>query len=870
MALKVGDLYVSLTANTQKLQSQLNSAAKKIEKFGKQLKSLGKDASGMSNMVTAAVAAAVAVASTKDAAVKKRVDELKNQSTALAIELARIALPVLQKVADFVGRIVSLFRSMTPEQRAMVATFIEVAAAVSAVGMVAMRLEPAFKLVASAIGFVSTALGGLSMGLIPALAGVAALIGAAALMREYWDQNLGGIQEKAHAVWSWMLKVGPKIGEALGGVASFIGEAFHNTFVALLEEWTRTARILMAVGAAVATKLFPEKKDLINKVGEALATEYEWIKQLPTADGLKSFANTGLEVLDDMKAGVGKISTDIRKSLKGLFDFLPKAANAKAFKDLEKAKTDYGRLRADRLSTSFTALDTGANLKQAVEMAGGKNVPEELANFTAKAFQSAQGIEDLRDKLHELGAAAGEAGKWAEERIKSDEKAAELARHVDRLRSDRAPLAADKFLAGGSFGDAARMAGVTTGIPDWLETLSGSKLKTLADFEDIEDALSQVRDLSPVVREFFDSTKKTFTDGVEQAKALAEEQKKKAEELAQAREQAISGFGDSVIGSLGKAGGVIQAATGPLAQAAGPIGAVVAVAFDLLKDSAQFGELTKALDDVMQGLSDALGQVLPPVTQLVHALKPVVTAAGQIVAAVVPLVTQVLQPLLPVFVMLGVALGALAPLIDVIARILGVVLVPTMMVLEGVFRIFFEQLKAWAIIILSAVIGVGTIWNAIVSAVQVVMRWLADIDVFGAKPFEAAADWANSLEGAKAPVAAYAKTLDDTRKMTWDAATDTATSFGNAAAAADEVAGSMLNVASGFKVDLARFNATSTGPGSPADYQSSGSALSSGDTYVTIVSNDPEAIWTKMEAIRRTHNFRRGRGPIGGLPAFGG
>jgi hypothetical protein len=80
----------------------------------------------------------------------------------------------------------------------------------------------------------------------------------------------------------------------------------------------------------------------------------------------------------------------------------------------------------------------------------------------------------------------------------------------------------------------------------------------------------------------------------------------------------------------------------------------------------------------------------------------------------------------------------------------------------------------------------------------------------------------------------------------------------------------MTNAASGFKVDLARFNVSNVGagPGSPADLGVGSSALV-GDTYVTIVSNDPEAIWNKMESVRRRKSFQAGRGPLGGLPAFG-
>lgn len=863
MALKVGDLYVSLTANTQKLEKELNNAARKVEAFGRNLKNLGKDASDMSNMVTAAVAAAVAVASSKDAAVKKQVDELKNQSTALAIEVARVALPVLQQMADFVGRLVALFRSLTPEQKAMVTTFIEAAGAVTAVGMAAVKIEPAFKLIATGIRLVATGMGALGVGLLPALAGVAAFIGLAGLLREAWDENLGGVQETSSKVWTWMQTNGPKVGSALADVAGFVGRAFQKLFIWMYEAWAKTATQLVEGVAWVAKKLRLDNYIDVDGVKEFALTTIEWIKQLPTDSGLAALKQDAIDQFGKMKSGVSKIADDISKKVKGIFDGLPKAAKATAFKDIEKAQTDYGRLRADRLSTSFTALDTGANLKQAVEMAGGKNVPERLAEFTAKTFESAQGVEDLRDVLHKLGASAGEAAKWVEEKIKKDEKAAELAKHVDRLREDRVPQATQQFFAGGTFGDAAKLSGVTTTLPDFLEKLNGSSLTSLSAFEDIEDQLAQVRDLSPVARELWDRVKKNYLEGIE-------EEKQKAELKKQQYEQAISGFKDSVVGSLGKLGGVIQAATGPMAQAGGPIGALVAVGFELLKNSKQFGEFQAALDGVIQGLSDALGQLLPPFTMLVNAIQPIVAAVGAIVAQVVPLLTSVIEPLLPVFVVLGALLMALSPIVGVLVKILEISLIPIMGVLNGVMQALFSAIKVVAYVILGYVVLYSELWNGILSAVQTVLTFLASIEIAGGKPFAFLAEWATSLESSKAATDTYKQQMADVSNMTWDAAMTTAQSFGNAAGAADQLASGMTNAASGFKVDLARFNATNVGstPGSPADLGVGSGALT-GDTYVTIVSNDPEVIWERLEGVRRRKAFNLGRGPLGNLPAFG-
>ncbi len=881
MALKVGDLYVSLTANTQKLQGQLNGAAKQVEKFGRQMKALGKDASEMSNMVMAAVGAAIAAASSKDATVKKQVDELKNQSTALAIEVARAALPVLQSMADFVGRLVTLFRQMTPEQRAMVTSFIAAAAGVTAIGSAVAKIAPLFTLLStlitsfsaslavanvSFIGLATTA-GTFLLSLLPIIATIAVLVGAAGLMREAWDQNLGGIQEKAAAVWSWMQEGGGKLGKSLGKAASWVGEKFQKAFIWIAETFAGMAKKLLAGMAWLAKKMGLDSfvdVDGLQGFGNDIA---DWIAQLPTDAGLDSLKDDALNTLMMMKNGVVKIGGDIASKVKGIFGGLPDAAKAVPLKDIsekaEKAKTDFGRLRADKMDASFRALrGRGGNLRDSMEMAGALNVPAELEKFNGEALSSIKGIEDVRDFLHKLGASAGETEKYLSEWQKWREKLDQDAKHVERLRADRAPQAAEQFLSGGTFGESARLAGVKTGVPEWLEKLNGSNLKSLSDFEDLEDALAQIRDLNPVVKEFFETSKKTFTDGIEKAK-------QQAEELMQARSQAVSGFRDQVIGTMGKVGGIIQAATGPLAQALGPIGALLGIVLELVSGSRGFTNLIAALDGILQGLADAVGQVFEPVSMLINAVQPIVGAVGALVAQVLPLVTSVLEPLLPVFVMLGAVLMALSPLLAFVVRVVEVVLIPVLAVLEGAMRALFGALQTVAVIVLGVVVGVVMVWNGVISAIQAVLSWISGFEIAGVRPFAFLADWATSLEAAKGPAAQYQQQLNDTMAMTYESAMTQAKAFGALDEATNKLAGSMTNAASGFKVDLARFNATSAGPALRAPMDDTGAGYY-GDTFVTIVSNDPEVIWEKVEGVRRRKNFQSGRGLLGGLPAYGG
>jgi phage-related protein len=900
MALKVGDLYVSLTANTQKLQGQLNGAARQVERFGRQMKSLGKDASEMSNMVVGAMAAVFAAATSKDAKnleVKKQLEELKTQSVALASEIAQAAMPMFQQMTDFVGRLITAFRELSPAQRKLLVSFLQGAMAVSAIGIAAVKLEPAFKLAGSAISFAGTAmsalgtavawvqgaLASLGVGFLPVLAGIAAFIFIAGFVRQAWAENLGGIQEKFATVWGWISEKGGVVSKFLGQAADFIGERFKAVFSEIWDRYRTFMQLIIRGAALLARSLGMEDVFDVNGLEKAalqFTDQYpklmlEGAKVLGEAavEGVKVIGSGLGTALEFSGSGLSKIAGDVKAKLSGAFKgLLPEAAKVpitlsadKAEKEKTKAadpvKVDYGRLRADKMEASFVALaGIGGNLRDSLEMSGALNVPKELEQFSGNALKSVKGIEDVRDFLHKIGASAGEAEKYlsAWERWNEDQK--KNAAHVDRLRADRTPQAAQKFLGGGSLGEAARMAGITTGIPPEFESFSGGLLKTAADFEDLRDRLAQVREKNPLLDQFID-----------QMQAVQEEAGKKAKELEEARKQAVSGFVDGVVGSMGKVGGVIQAATGPLAQAGGPIGALVAVGFELLKNSKQFGEFQAAMDGVIQGLSDALGQLLPPFTMLVSAIQPIVAAVGAIVANVVPLLTAVLEPLLPVFVILGALLMTLSPIIGAIVQVLQVALIPIMGVLNGVMRALFGAIQVVAYVILGYVVLYGELWNGIISAVQAVLTFLSAIEIAGAKPFAFLAEWSASLESSKAATDTYRQQMNDVGSMTFDAAMETAKGLGTLGEATDQLAGSMTNAASGFKVDLARFNATNVGAGprSPADLGVGSGALV-GDTYVTIVSNDPEVIWERMQGVNRRKAFQLGRGPLGGLPAFGG
>lgn len=107
----------------------------------------------------------------------------------------------------------------------------------------------------------------------------------------------------------------------------------------------------------------------------------------------------------------------------------------------------------------------------------------------------------------------------------------------------------------------------------------------------------------------------------------------------------------------------------------------------------------------------------------------------------------------------------------------------------------------------------------------------------------------------------------------------------NAATSVQKFSDAFLNLPSGYKLALSQFNATSStggfagggGGGSLSPAQSAGGGGGGGaggggggQVNVTIVSNDAEAIWTKLQRLMQRDNFVRGGTPVArAAPRFG-
>lgn len=254
---------------------------------------------------------------------------------------------------------------------------------------------------------------------------------------------------------------------------------------------------------------------------------------------------------------------------------------------------------------------------------------------------------------------------------------------------------------------------------------------------------------------------------------------------------------EAFIGSLGQVGQLVLQLRDAF-QVSASVG-FAQLGMKVLLSTKGFQRLVGMLDKVFQKLTDVLN--------------PMVEAAVSLLTPLLALVTIILEFLTPAVTMLRVAL-------QVVGKVLW-----------GV-----AQIAAWIFN------GIAKVWNAIVGAIQRILRKIGEFEIFGKRPFGKLAEWADSMEKAKISLIS----LDDAMKdMRGTVENDTNPGMERAGEESDtlgdnlqEVNETMANVPEGFKVALERFNAIATQEGEAAAFQpaapgeAAGGPLTGGGVFI--------------------------------------
>lgn len=201
MALRIGSLYVSLTAQTDGFSKSMAAALKDVEKFSREVKKAANDAAQIAGGITALGVAALKLGADVSGPAKAAMDEFSKSVKQAAAPVAEALVPAVKEAANIVRGLGAAFAQLSPETKAAVATTFEIAAAVTAASLVLGRLASTAQLAAGVLSGVFGAAAAVGVESLVALA--AAGLGAIAVvvaLETAWHNNFLKIQDITKSV----------------------------------------------------------------------------------------------------------------------------------------------------------------------------------------------------------------------------------------------------------------------------------------------------------------------------------------------------------------------------------------------------------------------------------------------------------------------------------------------------------------------------------------------------------------------------------------------------------------------------------------------------------------------------------------------
>lgn len=203
MALKLGTLYVDLTARTDGVAKGIADALKHVEKFTREVKKAANDAAQLGAGVAAIGLGALKLASDINGPAKAAMDDLHRSTQQLAVPLAQMLLPAVKALAADIRMLASHIAGMDPGVKAGIASAakwaVELGGVALVVGKVAGLISSLSGVLSGVFAAVAAAGVGPILGIVAALglaaAGVAALhaayrtnfLGMGDATRRFWD-----------------------------------------------------------------------------------------------------------------------------------------------------------------------------------------------------------------------------------------------------------------------------------------------------------------------------------------------------------------------------------------------------------------------------------------------------------------------------------------------------------------------------------------------------------------------------------------------------------------------------------------------------------------------------------------------------------
>ncbi len=278
---------------------------------------------------------------------------------------------------------------------------------------------------------------------------------------------------------------------------------------------------------------------------------------------------------------------------------------------------------------------------------------------------------------------------------------------------------------------------------------------------------------------------------------------------------AIASLGASLINSSQAGQQAMNVLNSVFAMFSNTIGALIADILPILGTVQNLlAPVLSALAGVFQAIAplfQEIGGFLQLLMPVFQGLAAVIKAVGTVIQVVVSVVGEVLNPLFkalaPLFATLGVILQALAPIFQLVAiplQALGLIF----QALTPVFQLLGLIFQGVGIVLIGIMMGVADAWNLIAGVISGIVNGVVQVINWFIDAINSALGWAgvhiNDLSQVNLAIdtSGLQNSLNALTSNTYDAS-DAA---GALAASADQATASLTNLPQGYKIALAEFN----------------------------------------------------------------
>lgn len=400
---KLSELFVELTAkgvgavnaalgSVQKqaaaVQAGLNAAAAAVES------SLGRVTAALEGWARAGLAGSV------------EGDRLAFSMTQLARSIGGLFRPEIEAAGAALDKVTNFIRSLTPEQKEMIARWAEAAATGVAVALVLPRITAGLQMVVGGLRAVTGAVVGLLSG-----TGIGALLpllgfAASALISFFAASEVakGGFGKLADTVGKFLDAIGGALGPILEKLGDWLAAAWKaaapliEVVVDLVGRLGKVFGELFEMAAPILDELLgvfqalvPILADVVELIGDVLVGAFKLLKPV---------LQVAFDILKQMLAAVREVLGAIDWMLKKLG--LGRTQAAEAVKELARPeeRRPGERSRLTERATGFESLEqTFARIQVAALKTGGKDPNEETAENTGQANRLLELIRSGIDRL---------------------------------------------------------------------------------------------------------------------------------------------------------------------------------------------------------------------------------------------------------------------------------------------------------------------------------------------------------------------------------------------------------------------------------------------------------------------------------------